>query len=483
MWFVNHGSSRASLTNRSFLDTFEWHFDGHNPRFIPLRETLKQFFARSGLSVIRLLVRIKPHALAFFRTLVSPFSKVGRIFVNAFFVPLYHVFYLVRKEIGKAWRPAKNRFMVFVTNRYAVHVTVAAIAAIAIILNIKTTDVRAETFGEKSLMYAIASNQGIEIIEEYAEGDAAVNVVSINYRPPTALSSYARGIDFISSDQVPVTMLGGGALASPTISEHAESTAPRTEVETYTVQSGDTLSTIAAQFGISLNTLLWANNLTVRSVLKPGAQLVILPTSGVQHTVASGDTLTKIATRYKAEEDEILKFNRLASADDLVVGEKLIVPGGEIPAPIPTRPSVSTVFSQPSSTIPTTTSGAAPTTPGSGVMVWPTDLHVITQYFGWGHTGIDVDCGFTNDNYAADDGIVQFAGWKGGYGYAVEINHGNGLVTRYGHHASLYVSAGQQISKGTAIGRCGTTGRSTGTHLHFEVMSGGKFKNPLEYVR
>ncbi len=116
-------------------------------------------------------------------------------------------------------------------------------------------------------------------------------------------------------------------------------------------------------------------------------------------------------------------------------------------------------------------------------MIWPTDLRTITQYYGWRHTGLDVDCHFTHHNYAADDGYVQFAGWKGGYGLTVEINHGNGIVTRYGHHASLAVADGQQISQGTPLGVCGTTGRSTGTHLHFEVIRNGKFVNPLEYIR
>lgn len=403
--------------------------------------------------------------------------------MSAVFVPTYRVFYVLKKRLDKAWRPAKNRFMVFVTNRYAVHVTMGVIALVVIGVNVQTTEVRAESFGEKSLMYSIATGEDTQIIEETKED--AVEITSVSYREATGIASYNRGVDFIGGDQVPVAILGGGTLASPTISEGAESTAPRTEIETYAVQGGDTLSTIASQFGISLNTLLWANNLTVRSVLKPGSELTILPTSGVKHEVGSGDTVASIAEKYDADEEEIIKFNRLASAEDIVIGEDLIVPGGEIAAPAPPArsTSVASVFTQPTSTIPTTTSDAQPAVSGSGSMIWPTDLYVITQYFGWNHTGVDIDCHFTNDNYAADDGIVQFAGWKGGYGYAVEVNHGNGLVTRYGHHASLYVQAGDQVSKGQALGRCGTTGRSTGTHLHFEVIVNGAFKNPLEYIR
>ena len=377
--------------------------------------------------------------------------------------------------------------MVLVTNRFAIHVTVIVIASSAILLNVQTTEVRAETFGERSLMYAIATDQETTLIEEFASENALIETVAVSYRDQTGLSSRTRGVDFISGNEVPLSILGGGALTSLTTSEGLESVAPRTEVETYIVQGGDTLSTIATRFGISLNTLLWANDLSVSSVLKPGAELTILPVSGVQHTVASGDTLDSIAEEYEAEGTEIIAFNRLASANDIIIGEQIIVPGGsvEAPAPPPRSTTVTSVFTPPttSSTIPTTTSTIQPTTEASGVMVWPTDLRVITQYYGWNHTGLDIDCKFTNDNYAADDGIVQFSGWKGGYGYTIEINHGNGLVTRYGHHASLYVEAGEQVVKGQAVGRCGTTGRSTGTHLHFEVISGGRFRNPLEYIR
>jgi LysM repeat protein len=370
--------------------------------------------------------------------------------------------------------------MFLLTNRFAVHATIVMVVASTVVLNIQTTQVRAETFGERSLLYELVAQEGIEIIEEMALDIEGIEVSSVSYREPAALSSFARGIDFLPVEDVSVSLIGGGGLSAPTISDGAESVAPREGVEVYVAQSGDTLSSIASQFGISLNTLLWANDLSVRSILKPGAELAILPTSGVKHAVKSGDTLSSIAKKYSVEESEIVKYNKLASANDLVVGESLIVPDGTIAAPVRTTPSVTSVFTP---SIPTTTSSADPATSGSGVMVWPTDLHTITQYYGWRHTGLDVDCKFTNDNYAADDGIVQFAGWKSGYGYTVEINHGNGIMTRYGHHASMYVTAGEQVAKGQAIGRCGTTGRSTGTHLHFEVISGGRFKNPLDYIR
>lgn len=118
-------------------------------------------------------------------------------------------------------------------------------------------------------------------------------------------------------------------------------------------------------------------------------------------------------------------------------------------------------------------------------MSWPTDLRVFTQYYGGpgNHTGVDIDCGDDNKNYAAADGIVTFAGWKGGYGYAIEIDHAEGLSTLYGQNAELYVSAGDTVQAGEAISLCGTTGRSTGTHLHFEVNWNGEHQNPLLYIK
>lgn len=429
---------------------------------------------------MRALVAAKPFVLRATHKASDPFLGIGRFFISTFGTPAYRVLLLGRRQFEKVYRPAKNKFLFFVTNRYSVHAALLGIVVFTVFVNVGSDEVRAETFGEQSLMYALVTETNNEIIEEYAQGELAVDYAPMQYREATSLSSFSRGVDFLGS---PSTVVVGGALTAPTISQGSASTAPRQTIETYTVVAGDTSSTIAQKFGISLNTLLWANNMTVRSVLAPGKELVILPTSGVVHTVKSGDTLSRIATKYDAPSEDILTFNRLASADDLVVGEQIIVPGGEIQVVVPSRTTAfSSVLTSPTSSAPTT-STIAPSVTGTGVMGWPTDLFVITQYFGWRHTGVDIDCYYNNDNYASDYGVVQYAGWKGGYGQTVEINHGNGIVTRYGHHSSLYVTPGQQVVKGQALGRCGTTGRSTGTHLHFEVIVNGSFRNPLEYIR
>lgn len=447
-------------------------------------ESIKQFFVVFGLKIVRSLVYAKPYVLSSIKRIFSPLSHVGQFFISAIFVPAYRILFLVKRRLNKVYRPAKNKLMFFVTNRYSLHAVLIVLISFTAFINIRTENVRAETFGERSLMYDLISQTDIEIIEEYAIDPTTIAYSSIAYRENTSLSSFDRGIDFIVGEESQTSLLGGGIISAPTISEGADSIAPRQDIETYLVQNGDTLSIIAEQFGISLNTLLWANGLSVRSVLKPGSTLTISPTSGVIHQVKSGDTLSEIANKYDAGEDTILAFNRLASADDLVVGEQIVVPGGAIKAVVPSRSSAfGSILTSPTTKTPVTTSTISPTTVGSGSMVWPTDLRVITQYYGWRHTGVDIDCYYNNDNYASDYGVVQFSGWKGGYGNAVEINHGNGIVTRYAHNASNYVVAGQQVAKGQAIARCGTTGRSTGTHIHFEVIVNGGFRNPLEYVR
>lgn len=360
-------------------------------------------------------------------------------------------------------------------------------------INLGMDSVRAETLDafNKSLAYAVITQEESPIVEEYADMDlASLRSDATSYLSHASLSAPLGSTEGQSvALSSTASLAGGGALAVPIIADASASVAPREGIETYTVADGDTISTIAARFGISVNTILWANNLSVRSVLKLGQQLTILPMSGVVHTVKSGDTLSKIASRYNADSSAILSANALADASAIAIGQKLMIPGGTPPTVVavkPTSSSVKNVF------VPTPKTAGTSSASSSARMLWPSDGHYIVRGLSWYHTGVDIDCDghadgtSTNDNYAAADGIVQYAGWKNGYGNVVEINHGNGLVTRYGHNHALYVKAGQTVSAGTPIGRCGSTGNSTGTHLHFEVIGpNGRrdFRNPLEYIR
>lgn len=447
-------------------------------------ERIQQFLVRGGLLFIRGLVYLKPRIGRIGRFFLAPFLPVMRLLFSFLVLPAFHGILMVRRALSRAWKPAKNKMLFLITNRYSIHAVMVSVVVVVGVLNLQTNAVRAETFGEKSLMLALVSSEDHTLIEEYATDPSLSAVSRATYESGVLSDAYA-GIEHELAYEENPMLLGATLTATVSPEGVAASVAPRDSVETYTVETGDTLSTIASKFGISVNTLLWANNLSVKSTIRPGNTLVILPVSGVQHAVKKGDTLGKISSTYNVSSEEILAYNNMGSADDLSVGEKLIIPGGKVQAPAPPSRSnaIGKVFSTPS-----TSSNASPSRAGSGTMIWPTDLRIITQYYGARHTGIDVDCKFDNNNYAADDGIVSYSGWKSGYGYTVEINHGNGLWTRYGHHAKLYVSGGQQVTKGQSIGLCGTTGYSTGTHLHFEVFSGsamvpGARRNPLEYIR
>ncbi|MBI2476994.1 M23 family metallopeptidase [Candidatus Uhrbacteria bacterium] len=423
--------------------------------------------ANAGAYVLGLLTGVLKMA-------VQPIKWAGHLGVRVVGVPLYRGFFFLRRFAGKLHIPGRQKLVYLLTNRYAIHGLMILIVFATGVMSVQAESLRTEDFGERSMLYRMSTGG-----EVYDEVDV-VRADAILGKPTQYLSSVAvsvqPNIDFhdFDSDYIGLTS-GGSAVVANTIAQAGESIAPRTDPVDYAVQDGDTMSTIAASHGISLTTLLWANNLSVRSVIRPGDTLRILPVDGLEHTVKSGDTVLALARKYSADAEQIVTFNRLADSGDLRIGEKLMIPDGTRPAAIAVPPS--------SSLARALTSPRVANIVSSGVMIWPTDLRVITQYFGWRHTGLDVDCQFSNNNYAADDGIVQFAGWKGGYGLAVEVNHGNGLVTRYGHAARNYVSPGQSITKGQPIQLCGTTGRSTGTHLHFEVIANGRFQNPLAYIR
>lgn len=270
------------------------------------------------------------------------------------------------------------------------------------------------------------------------------------------------------------TIAGGNALLAPNINTTRLENRLRDEPETYIVKEGDTLSDIADQFGISIETILWENKLTLRSTLKLGSALTILPVSGLSHTVLRGETIASIAKRYKVEERAILGFNEIAG-NGIAFGQKLIIPEGEQPtvvAPARPAPRPSVVRVPPSQDI----------TPSGIRLLVPTAYRRISQWFTYRHSGIDMAGTYGTPVYAAEDGTVVQAGWGTGYGLYVLIDHGNGLMTRYGHSSKLLVTRGEQVTRGQLIMLLGSTGHSTGPHVHFETIVNGRFVNPLRYL-
>ena len=257
----------------------------------------------------------------------------------------------------------------------------------------------------------------------------------------------------------------------------------RTEIVSYTVKSGDTISAIAQSFGLKVNTILWANDLGSFSIIRAGDELKILPSNGFLYKVKSGDTLNKLAQDYKVELSEILETNTLNEKSSIVIGQELIIPGQK-----PVQSSV-VASSQGSYTginvikdiiIPDN----APVANVSGFL-WPTPGRRITQYFSLRHNGLDIGDKIGTPIYAAESGTVEksLSGYNGGYGLYVLLDHGNGVKTRYAHASQLLVSTGEKVEKGQVIALIGSTGRSTGPHLHFEILISGVARNPLDYIK
>lgn len=249
---------------------------------------------------------------------------------------------------------------------------------------------------------------------------------------------------------------------------------------TYVVQRGDNVGKIAVQFDLEPETVMWANGSLAQNpdLLRPGQELIILPIDGVYHIVVKGDTLSSLAKKYMGEVQNIIDcpYNNLDPENPQIVpGDKLIVPGG-------IKPYVARQVTAYNGPIPTDAQK------GSGIFVWPTSGRV-TDRFGfrtfsgrW-HNGLDISNAQGTPVRAADSGFVIFAGWhNSGYGNIVIIDHQNGFRTYYAHLSTYYVSAGQSVGKGVLIAAMGSTGNSTGPHLHFEIRQNGVRKNPEMYL-
>ncbi len=272
-----------------------------------------------------------------------------------------------------------------------------------------------------------------------------------------------------------ITVVGGVALLSEAgpegtladIEENQSST-----ISIYVVREGDTLGAIAKMFGVTTNTIAWANDIS-RGVIKPGQTLIILPISGVKHTVIKGDTIQSIAKKYKADVTETAQYNHLTEKAKLAVGDVILVPDGEFAS----APIVS-----PSRYV----NGVRVTSPLRGAGGADLGDYFLRPVIGGrktqglhGYNGIDLASYLGAPILAAASGeviIARSGGWNGGYGNYIVINHSNGTQTLYGHLLSLAVAPGTSVSRGQIIGYMGSTGRSTGTHLHFEVRGA---KNPF----
>ena len=240
------------------------------------------------------------------------------------------------------------------------------------------------------------------------------------------------------------------------------------QISVYVVRKGDSIETIAEMFDVSANTILWANDMKKSDKLVEGDTLFILPVSGVKHIVAKGQTLKGIANLYKVDVIDIAGFNGIAVDSMLAVGDELIVPDAEIDA---------TEISKP---VPSGNYAKASLKNTKGYFTYPTvSWAKRTRGITRTHKGVDLAAPVGTPIYAAASGRVILArasGYNGGYGKMIIVQHSNGTQTIYAHLSALYVQKGAQVTKGQNIAAVGSTGHSTGPHLHFEVKGG---KNPF----
>ena len=388
------------------------------------------------------------------------------------FLPVILFVYLrarkIKARLIQFFAPLRGHALYIFGHRYFVHALVVLIVLVVSMPSLRAADAINGTPGQDLPLRMLIS-------ENDEEGESVID----NTLPAPELESYLEGIFQNQQAEkneatLPLTLDDGALLRQELPGTTVLPT--RTEIAQYEVKPGDTIWGVAEEFGLSVTTVLWENNLTLYSTIRPGQKLTILPVSGVSHAVRKGETLGAISKRYGAALEEVISINKLADATaSLAPGMKLIIPGGR-PFQVATPATVArrNVITPPSSL----------ETPPVGKLLWPTISRRITQYFTWRHAGLDVGDKTGNPIYAAADGVVEISGWgRGGWGNTVVVNHGGGLKTRYAHASKLLVSVGQQVSRGQVVALVGSTGRSTGPHLHLTIYVNGRPVNPLSYLR
>lgn len=263
---------------------------------------------------------------------------------------------------------------------------------------------------------------------------------------------------------------------------------PRTEIITYTIKEGDTIFGIAEMFGLKPETILWGNYYTLTDDphnIRPGVVLNIMPMDGTYHKWSAGEGLNGVAHGYDVAPEVIVNWpgnhlNPVTLGDyshpNIEPGTMLFVPGGHrdfvtwsAPRISRDNPGVARILGPGSCG--TIVDGAV----GTGTFIWPANNHWLSGYDyspSTNHFGIDIAGGLGNAVYASDNGVVVYAGWNDwGYGNVIVIDHDGGWQTLYAHLSALNVGCGYSVYQGDVIGYFGSTGNSSGPHLHFEMLN------------
>jgi murein DD-endopeptidase MepM/ murein hydrolase activator NlpD len=257
--------------------------------------------------------------------------------------------------------------------------------------------------------------------------------------------------------------------------------APLLQITDYAVKNGDTLWNIANAFNLDVNTIFGCNKFSEGNVLKVGSIVLIPNQDGIFTTVKSGETIDKLAKEYSIYPEAIISANGMKDASSLKQGERIFLPGAKVAAYVESGGKKSAVASN--------VKDKVTAKRGFG---WPV-VGKISSSYGWRrdpirkgrdfHTGLDIRAPYGRTIVASAAGKVVHSGWMGGYGRTIVISHPGNITTLYGHCSKLLVNVGASVKRGQAIARIGSTGRSTGNHLHFEVRSGGSPMNPIKVLR
>ncbi len=318
------------------------------------------------------------------------------------------------------------------------------------IFSITTDEVSAKTFDDQY----VPNSQNMTVLKA---------VVNVDPNPDKSLKG--KDIAFASENAL---MAEIGPSGSITDIENQTNT----QISLYTVRKGDTLSGIAEVFDVSVNTIIWANNIDRKSSLKEGQTLIILPVSGIQHKVKKGDTIKSIVSKYKADMNEVLSYNDLLKDSVLKEGDIIIIPDAE-----PTALQVAVSSKKSNKTTSKLHDANGPSY--LGYYMRPISGGRESQGL-HGYNAVDLAAPVGTPIYASAGGTViasvMNGGYNGGYGNYVIISHPNGTQTLYAHCSVTLVSVGQNVDKGDIIAKIGMTGKTTGPHVHFEIRGA---RNPF----
>jgi murein DD-endopeptidase MepM/ murein hydrolase activator NlpD len=361
---------------------------------------------------------------------------------------------------------------------YALHGFLLSLAVLAIVTTIAGRAVNLTPSASASLAKPVA-----ETSAGYLRPPVLLSTV------PSVLARHQAEVDATSAPSVAAAAEAAATQAPAPQVTPQPAAAPQPPYFTYTVQPGDTVSSIASQFGIDQNYILWNNPhvSTDPNMLIVGGTLVVPSTNGLVYNVTLGDSLNGIASSYGIDVNSIVSFapNGITTPDTVVEGMVLVLPGAKLAAPAPppaAKPAPAVPV--PAAVEPAPPPDPAPAPVASSGYIWPVRGNITTYFSGY-HPGIDID-GYGNYGapiLAAASGTVVLTAWDDyGYGYHVIVQNDDGTTMQYAHLSDIYVTQGQYVGQGAAVGALGSTGYSTGPHLMFNMYLGGVPVDPLAYL-